>query len=84
MDEIDPELMYCPACKDEYRADMSRCGVCEVDLVSGRDWLARTQARSEALAARTMEISADDDLVPLRNGVLLEMKKLQGGGGSGF
>ncbi|MBC8208499.1 MAG: hypothetical protein H8E79_04965 [Desulfobulbaceae bacterium] len=77
MHDIDPELMYCPTCNDEYRSDMTLCAVCEVDLISGDQRLAQEQALNDTLASRTMEISPDDDLVPLRKGVLLEMKNLQ-------
>ena len=77
MHDIDPELMYCPVCLDEYRSGMTRCAVCAVDLISGSERLAQEQSKNKVLAGRSMDISLEDDLVPLRKGVLLEMKNLQ-------
>jgi hypothetical protein len=73
----DPELNYCPVCDEEYRADIKMCAHCAVALVSGSEKIAAEKGLQEKRAARSMELSADDDLVNIRKGPLLEMKKLQ-------
>jgi len=74
--DIDPDLMYCPGCLDEYRAGMSRCAACAVDLVSGVRML---EMRAEETRRRTERaaISAEEPLVDLRKGPLAEMKRLK-------
>ena len=73
----DPELQYCPVCDEEYRADIKRCADCAVELIPGREKIATEVAIKEKKVARSMELSADDDLVNIRKGPLLEMKNLQ-------
>jgi hypothetical protein len=73
----DPELMYCPVCDDEYRADIKMCADCGVALISGRDKIAAEAATQQRKTSRSMELTADDDLVNIRKGPVLEMKKLQ-------
>lgn len=73
----DPELKYCPVCDEEYRADIKSCVSCDVDLVSGREKIAAEEVVQQQRAARSMELSAEDDLVNIRKGSLLEMKTLQ-------
>lgn len=73
----DPELKYCPVCDEEYRADIMKCAECGVELVSGREKLVEDQHRIEKKKSRSMELSADDDLVNIRKGPLLEMKKIR-------
>jgi predicted amidophosphoribosyltransferase len=73
----DPELNYCPRCDDEYRSDMSVCADCGVALVSGREKIAGEEGAALKKEPRSMELSADDDLVNIRKGPLLEMKKMQ-------
>ena len=73
---IDPELKYCPECNDEYRAEIERCAVCCVDLITGEQKIAAEKARQEKLASRTGELSPDDDLVLMRRGLMAEMQHL--------
>lgn len=77
MRQRDPELNYCPVCDEEYRADIGMCADCLVALVSGRERIADEQKVWQQRATRSMELSAEDDLVGVRKGPLLEMKKLQ-------
>lgn len=77
MRQRDPELQYCPKCDEEYRAEIKVCADCAVELISGRDIIAIESARQRKQVTRSMELSADDDLVNIRKGTLLEMKKLQ-------
>ncbi len=73
----DPELKYCPVCDEEYRADITMCADCAVELIPGREKIAAEVVLKEKKVARSMELSADDDLVNIRKGPLLEMKNLQ-------
>jgi hypothetical protein len=77
MRQRDPELQYCPVCDEEYRAEMKVCVDCSVELISGREKIAEDEGLKQKRVARSMELSVDDDLVNIRKGSLLEMKKLQ-------
>lgn len=77
MRQRDPELQYCPVCDEEYRADIKRCAECAVELVSGREKIAAEEGVKQKRVVRSMELSVDDDLVNIRKGPLLELKKLQ-------
>ena len=74
MQTIDKELMYCPQCKDEYRAEIERCASCEVDLISGEQMLASTSSGPRVLGT----IGESDKLTSLQAGSLMEMKKIKG------
>jgi hypothetical protein len=70
----DPDLKYCPECNDEYRADIEKCGVCCIDLITGHQKIEMEEERQRKLNSRTSELSPDDDLVALRGGPLPEMR----------
>ena len=74
---IDPDLQYCPSCGGEFRADITRCAVCQVDLISGVQQLALVQGRDQQKFNRSMEITAGDKLVTLRKGQIQDMKYFQ-------
>ena len=76
MNMIDPELKYCPDCKDEYRSDFSICAACQKELISGADLLA-TDSKKEPEVQASVEITADDTLVVLQRGSLLDMKNMK-------
>jgi len=76
MKDIDPELKYCPECNDEYRAEITRCAGCEVELLTGEELTEQLEARRKKLESRSLEISPDDDLVPIRRGGLPGMQHL--------
>jgi len=73
---IDPDLKYCPKCNDEYRAEIGKCAVCGIDLITGRQKIEMEEALRKKLASRTTDLSPDDDLVALRRGPLPEMRHL--------
>lgn len=77
VDGIDQEMNYCPLCKDEYRSDISHCGVCKVPLINGREKLAQVREKNQAMANRSMQILPTDELVNIRKGPLKDMKTLQ-------
>jgi hypothetical protein len=74
---IDCEMNYCPSCGDEYRADIRHCATCCIPLISGREKLATTMKKLQAVGARSMDISPQDDLVAIRKGPLKDLKYLQ-------
>jgi len=74
---IDPELKYCVQCNDEYMPHMETCGVCGMKLLSGQEMLAREEARNRKLSRRASSITADDDLVSIRQGPLRDMKHME-------
>lgn len=71
------EMNYCPDCGDEYRADRTKCAACDIDLITGKEKLARIQEQEKILSGRSMDISIDDELVTLRKGALKDVKQLQ-------
>ena len=73
---IDPDLKYCPECDDEYRAEIEKCGVCGIDLITGLQKIEMAEERQRKLESRTAELNPDDDLVALRRGPLSEMRHL--------
>jgi len=73
----DPDLNYCPQCDEEYREDFDTCAACNISLIPGTEKLAMEEAAKNKLAARSMDISPDDELVNIRKGALGEMKQLQ-------
>jgi hypothetical protein len=75
--EVDPSMNYCPVCGDEYRECISRCHVCEVDLISGEEKLAKLKKEAEVNGERSMEILPTDRLVTIRSGKLRDLKPFQ-------
>jgi hypothetical protein len=71
---IDPELKYCPKCRDEYRAEIVACAACATILLTGAELLARQRAGQEKRATRKGELREDDELVSVRRGPLPEMR----------
>ena len=74
---IDPDLKYCPKCRDEYRADICQCGVCGMELINGEQFIAMNKPMEEKRAARKGELTADDEVVNLQGGPLGEMRHLE-------
>jgi hypothetical protein len=74
---IDPDLKYCPRCRDEYRADIMQCADCGIELISGARLLEINEEKERASATRGREITAEDQLVEMRKGSVIEMKQVQ-------
>lgn len=74
--DIDPELQYCPQCGDEYLAEIPTCAACKVALVAGQTLLAVAEAQTKPQSAPEA-ILADEPVVAVRTGPLLQMKELQ-------
>jgi len=73
---IEPDLMYCPSCRDEYRAEIRTCVACGIDLINGVRML-ELQAQDRQLRTERVAIAPDEQLVDLRKGPLAEMKRLK-------
>lgn len=72
---IEPDLKYCPRCMDEYRADIVQCAACKVELISGEQLLRMEEERKGGRGP--VELSPDEELVPVRRGPLRDMKHLR-------
>ena len=68
------DLKYCPVCKDEYRADIENCAECGGILFTGHEMEQQNGSLEAKRAARSSEISIEDDLVVVRRGKLAEIK----------
>lgn len=73
---IELDLKYCPKCNDEYRAEIEKCAVCGVALITGAEKIAQEEERKRKLENRATELSQDDDLVGLQRGPLSDMRHL--------
>ena len=74
---IEPDLKYCPNCKDEYRAEIVTCVSCDITLLTGLQMQEMVDRQQAKRAGRSMEINPDDELVDVRKGPLLQIKELQ-------
>lgn len=74
---IDPEMNYCPDCEVEFRGDIVQCPTCDVVLMTGEEKIQLACAEKESSNLRTMDISADDELVSIRKGPLKDVKGLK-------
>ncbi len=74
---IDPELKYCPACRDEYRADIDRCGVCGRELVTGHEMAALATSGNTRRASRKGALTDDDEVVVIQKASLADIRVLQ-------
>lgn len=76
LNDIDPELQYCPACGDEYRPEIRICAGCGGALELGRSILEAAHA-DEAVDGGAATIGPDETVVNLRKGPMLQIKALQ-------
>jgi len=74
---IEPDLNYCPQCRDEYRAEILTCAACGVALLTGVEMQARMAAPGEETSPRSLEIFADEPMTTIRKGQVLAIKQLQ-------
>lgn len=75
--DIDADCNYCPKCEEEYRAEIETCASCSTPLISGSEKLALVKRQEAGFHSHSMEISADDELVTLQTGKLMDLKQLQ-------
>lgn len=74
---IEPDLNYCPQCADEYRAGITTCAACGIELLSGAQMQALHESRTRKKSSRSLTILPDEPLTPVRKGPVLQMKELQ-------
>lgn len=74
---IDPELKYCPDCRDEYRADIERCGVCGRDLITGQEMMGLDESDQAKKANRKGALTDDDEVVVIQKAQLADIRILQ-------
>ena len=74
---IDQEMNYCPKCGDEYRASIKRCVSCDISLIPGTEKLEKLRMEELTFNRRSMDITAQDQRVVIRNGKLRDLKSLQ-------
>ncbi len=72
---FDPEMKYCPKCKDEYMMVAEHCAACNILLLTGTEML---NFQASGNGARKGALTADDDIVTLHKGPLADLKHLQG------
>jgi hypothetical protein len=70
-------LKYCVQCGDEYRAEFSRCAVCDCELVPVARKRAEASGDERSRDENDLHISAEDELLIMRRGNLAEMKNVQ-------
>jgi len=74
---IDPELKYCPDCRDEYRADIERCGVCGRQLITGQEMLVMEESGTAKRASRKGALTEADEIVTIQKAPLADIRILQ-------
>lgn len=74
---IDPELKYCPQCKEEYMPHAVNCASCEITLVSGADLLTREKNVQVRRTSRHATIAFEDDIVVVFHAALAEVKQME-------
>ena len=74
---VDLECNYCPQCGDEYRSEIETCATCAIPLLSGSEKLKMLMQQEADLSSRSMDISAEDELVTIHGGKLGSLKPLQ-------
>ena len=74
---IDPDLKYCPKCKDEYRADIEMCAECGIILLSGSEMLSANGQFEKVRNRRKGAIVPGDDIVPIHKGPLGELRPIE-------
>ncbi|HIJ77854.1 MAG: hypothetical protein OEY01_00925 [Desulfobulbaceae bacterium] len=73
---IEPDLKYCPQCRDEYRAEIKICAACQVELLTGRQILDLEDARRRRRSEFGGGLTAADDIVPVHQASLVDVRHL--------
>lgn len=74
----DAELKYCPACRDEYRAEIVRCAVCEIELLTGDQMQALDEGNQQKRQNRAGALTPEDEIVTIHKAPLADIKRLEG------
>ncbi len=76
-DAVAPEMRYCPDCGDEYRAEIRQCASCNIPLISEAEKREQLRLGDRAFDGRSMDITAQDQRVAIRQGKLRDLKPLR-------
>lgn len=70
---------YCPSCGDEFRAEFKHCSSCDVELIPAAGNKGNTlNSTKEQVVAAISEIQPEEEnLVPVRQGTLMELKQVK-------
>ena len=74
---IEPDMRYCPQCRDEYRPGVAVCAACGVELLDGREMQALLDRKGGRQAGRAVAISPEDELVDILKGKIIDIKSVQ-------
>jgi len=75
---LEPDLKYCPRCRDEYRWDIQSCADCGLELLTGEQMMAMLNSRHHGKGAGScsLEIGPDEPVVTVRKGAAALIKQL--------
>jgi hypothetical protein len=71
---IEPDLKYCPQCKDEYRAEIIKCAACGIVLLTGAELLEGKKRKIDQRNSRLGALTVNDDVVAVHQGSASELK----------
>lgn len=74
--EVLEEYRYCPSCGDEFRAEFLTCSQCGVELMI-RTPKVQNQQTGREKDSEPAELTDEQDLIALRKGSMLELKRLK-------
>jgi len=74
---FEPDLKYCPQCRDEYRAEIVRCAVCGVELLLGSEMVNLDNGKQMQRERRTDALSPTDDLVAIHKAPIADIRHLE-------
>lgn len=73
----DPQLKYCPKCKDEYRADIQTCASCGIELLTGVEMDSLINNSLKIKQNRKGDLTPEDDIVTIHKGSLADTRALE-------
>ncbi len=73
------QFKYCPSCGDEFRVEFTSCSTCDKPLIdaAARDGGTRVMPDGQEAVLSPAELTAADNLISIRQGPLMEMKRVQ-------
>lgn len=72
----DKDLKYCPQCRDEYRADITTCAACQIELLTGGEMTDFVGQRQASRDNRRGPLTPDDDIVTIHKGSMADLQRL--------
>ena len=73
------QFKYCPSCGDEFRVEFTSCSACDQPLTAAaaHDGSSPAVLDGPEAASSPAELTAADNLITIRQGSLMEMKRVQ-------